>query len=71
LAQQTLDAEIKKLRAGTSSTFEVLQNQQLLAEAEVAELRARADEQEALAEYDRQIGTTLSTWRIEFEPLKK
>jgi outer membrane protein TolC len=67
LAQQALDAAQKMLRAGSASTFEVLTYQRELAAAEVAEFRARADEQKALAEYDRQIGTTLATWRVQLE----
>jgi outer membrane protein TolC len=70
LAQQTLDAEIKLLRTatGATSTFVVLQYQEQLAAAEVAEFEARAAEQKAVAEYDRQIGTTLRTWRIQLDP---
>jgi outer membrane protein len=71
LAQATLDAEIKKLRAGTSSTFVVLQIQEQLAQAEMREFQARADEQKAIAEYDRQIGTTLQTWRIEVDRIRE
>ncbi len=43
LAQESLDAEKKKLLAGTSTTFLVLQEQALLATARTAEIRALAD----------------------------
>src|SRR5690606_37740998 len=56
LSQQTLDAEVKKLRAGTGNTFFVLQLQEILAVDEVREARAVADYRNALAEYDRQLG---------------
>ncbi len=68
LAQYTLDAELKRLRAGTSSTFFVLQQQELLSGAEVSESRAISDYQKALAEYDRQLGQTLEKRSIALEP---
>ncbi|MDD3180511.1 MAG: TolC family protein [Opitutaceae bacterium] len=67
LAQATLDAEVKRLRAGTSSTFFVLQQQEILSGQEVLELRAEADYQEALADYDRQIGVTLDKLHVQIE----
>lgn len=68
LAQQNLDAELKKLRAGTGSTFFVLNQQELLSTAEFREARALADHQRALAEYDRQLGTTLESHRVTLAP---
>lgn len=64
LGVQTLDAEQKRLRAGTGNTFFVVQQQELLALLEVAELRAEADYRKALAEYDRQLGITLEKLNI-------
>jgi len=64
LAQQTLDAELKKLRAGTSSTFVVLELQESLAEIETREFRAHRDARKAIAEYDRQLGTTVKTHQV-------
>ncbi len=64
LAQQNLEAELKKLRAGTGSTFLVLNQQELLSTAETREARALADHQRALAEYDRQLGVTLESHRV-------
>ncbi len=65
LGQATLDAEQKRLRAGTGNTFFVVQQQEILASLEVAELRAEADHRRALAEYDRQLGATLAKLAIE------
>lgn len=65
LGQQALDAEQKRLRAGTGSTFFVVQQQEILAALEVAELRAESDYRRAVAEYDRQLGVTLEKLNIE------
>lgn len=64
LGQQTLDAEVKRLRAGTGSTFFVLQQQELLSSLEISEARALADYNKAIAEYDRQLGTTLEKLNV-------
>jgi outer membrane protein TolC len=67
LAQATLDAEEKNLRAGRGSTFFVAQQQELLAIAEVQEASAHADYYKALAEYDRQLGVTLEKRNLTIE----
>lgn len=59
LARESLDAGQERLRAGTGTTFEVLELQKKLAEAEFAELRARTDYNKAVSEYYRQTGTSL------------
>lgn len=59
LAQQSLEAEQKKFTAGTSSTFLVLQAQEILAGAQSGHARALADERRARANYERELGTTL------------
>ncbi|MDD2763416.1 MAG: TolC family protein [Opitutaceae bacterium] len=64
LTQQTLDDEIKKLRAGASSTFNVLYIQDQLAAAEYGYYQARADERRAAAAYDHEIGTALEAHHI-------
>lgn len=64
LAQQTADAELKKLRAGASTTFVVLQYQNQLAQAETSYYQALANQRNAVALYDRQIGTTLQRYHI-------
>jgi outer membrane protein len=70
LAQATLDAEVKRLRVGQSSTFFVAQQQEILSIAEVREAAAHADYAKALAEYDRQLGVTLEKLNIDITPLK-
>ncbi len=67
LAEQALDAELKKLRAGTGSTFFVLAQQEILAGAEISAYRAEIDHQRALAEYNRQLGLTLEAHGISIE----
>ena len=60
LAQASLDAEEKRFKAGTSSTFFVLQQQELLAAAQNSHARAQADQRRAQANYDRETGVTLA-----------
>jgi outer membrane protein TolC len=64
LAQQTADDELKKLRAGASNTFFVLQEQEMLAQAETSYYQALAEQRNAVAAYDREIGTTLARYHI-------
>ncbi|MGD0650087.1 MAG: TolC family protein [Verrucomicrobiia bacterium] len=59
LADESLKAEKTKLRAGTSTTFLVLQAQSQLATARSAEIRARADYAESLVTLAQREGTTL------------
>jgi outer membrane protein TolC len=67
LAQESLDAEKKKLLAGTSTTFLVLQAQSQLAAARSAEIRARADYSESLVALDLAEGTVLQKHNIELD----
>ena len=64
LAKQALEAEVKRLRAGTSSTFFVLQLQENLADVEIRQVRALADQRRAVANYERELGTTLTRHNI-------
>jgi outer membrane protein TolC len=64
LSQQTADAELKKLRAGQSNTFNVVTDQTQLALAETSYYQALADERNAVANYDHEIGTTLARYHI-------
>lgn len=64
LAQKNLDDELKKLRAGTGSTFFVLEQQERLSAAEIRRAAAEADHQKALAAYDRILGRTLTSHRV-------
>jgi outer membrane protein TolC len=70
LAQITLDSEVKRLRAGASTTFFVAQQQEILSGAEVSEARAKSDYAKALADYDRQLGVTLEKLNISITPPK-
>jgi outer membrane protein TolC len=66
LAKESLDAGEERLRAGTGTTFEVLELQKKLTEAEAAELRARSDYNKAISEYQRQTGTSLRVNNVVF-----
>lgn len=68
LNEEMLEADLKRLRAGTGSTFNVLYQQEQLSSAENAAAQALADHRKALAEYDRQTGRTLATYHIAFKP---
>ncbi len=70
LAQATLNAEEKRLRAGQSNTFFVAQQQEILTFAEIQEANALSDYAKALAEYDRQLGVTLEKLNIAIDPPK-
>jgi len=67
LALESLEAGEERLRAGTGTTFEVLELQKRLAEAEAAELRARSDYNKAVAGYYRETGTSLKMYGVEVE----
>ncbi|QYM80670.1 TolC family protein [Horticoccus luteus] len=68
LAKQALDAELKKLRAGQSSTFFVLNLQEELSYVETALSAALAAQRRAVAAYDREIGTTLERYHVTLTP---
>ncbi len=59
LFEKSLIAERKKLEVGTSTTFVVLRMQSDLAQAETREIRAVAEYNNAIAEYNRITGKTL------------
>jgi outer membrane protein TolC len=59
LAEEALSAEESRLRAGTSTSFLVLQAQSQLAAARSAEIRAQADYGTSLVDLSRVEGTTL------------
>lgn len=67
LAQQALNAEEKRFKAGTSSTFFVLQLQEQLASVEASKVRAIADQRRALAAYQHEIGTTLGAYKLQLK----
>ena len=67
LARESLDAGEQRLRAGTGTTFEVLELQKRRVEAETAQLRARADYNEAVNTYYNKTGVTLRMYRVSVE----
>jgi outer membrane protein len=67
LAQQALDAEQKRFRAGASSTFFVLQLQEQQAAVQSSKVRALADAHRAIANYERETGTTLVVHHLSLE----
>ena len=64
LQQQTLDAEQKKLDLGASTIFLVVTDQQALAAAAAAEVRAEANLAEAVVNLQRALGRTLEVFKI-------
>ncbi|NQU11875.1 TolC family protein [bacterium] len=69
LAEQSVEVESEKLRAGKSTSLLVLDAQAQLAAARSAQIRARADYYEALVELARIEGTTLQEHGIELDGL--
>jgi outer membrane protein TolC len=67
LAQETLDAGEERLKAGVLTTFELLELQEKLAQAESAEIGAKADYNRAVSEYYRQTGTSLLMYNVRVE----
>jgi len=66
LAEERLAAEEKKLKAGMSTNYTVLQQQRDLAQARTNEIRARVDYSLSLARLERAMGTTLESKNINF-----
>jgi outer membrane protein len=64
LAKQALEAEEKKYKAGTGSTYIVVNYQQSLAIAENSISSALAAERQAIAAYDATLGTTLERYHV-------
>jgi outer membrane protein len=64
LQQETLDAEQKKLDLGASTIFLVVTDQQTLAAAAAAEVRAEANLAEAVVNLQRALARTLDVFKI-------
>lgn len=64
LDQQTLDAEQKKLQLGASTLFNVVTDQNILAAAASAEVRARVNLVEGKVNFDRAMARTLEVNNI-------
>jgi outer membrane protein TolC len=67
LAQETYDAEQKKLAAGVSTSYNVILRQRDLTTAQYAEVQAVDAYSKALVEMDRSIGATLDRNGIQFD----
>jgi outer membrane protein TolC len=64
LDQQTLDAEQKKFQVGASTLFNIVLDQNTLAAAEEAEVRARINLVEGKVNFDRAMARTLEVYNI-------
>ncbi len=68
-AQQVADSELRRYRAGVSTTYFVLQRQVMLANERNRELQAQTDVQNALVELDRVTGAILSKNNVDVSAL--
>lgn len=66
-SRQTLDAEQKKLLAGTSTSYNVIRVQRDLLSAQLAEVQARVSYAKARVEMDRSTGTLLEKRGIDLD----
>jgi outer membrane protein len=64
LQQETLDAEQKKFALGASTIFLIVTDQQALAVAAAAEVRAQVNLAEAKVNFDRALARTLNAYNI-------
>jgi outer membrane protein TolC len=64
LDQQTLEAEQKKLQVGASTLFNIVSDQNTLAAAKSAEVRARVNLVEGKVNFDRAMARTLEVYNI-------
>ena len=70
LDQQTLDAEQKKYQLGASTLFNIVSDQNTLAAAASAEVRARINLAQAKVNFDRAMGRTLEAYSITISDAK-
>ena len=70
LDQQTLDAEQKKYQVGASTLFNIVSDQNILAAAESAEVRARVNLVEGKVNFDRAMARTLEVYSISIADAK-
>jgi outer membrane protein len=64
-AQKQSDSEQRRFQAGLSTTFLVLDRQNVLREAQGRELKAQTDYEKALSELQRVMGTTLTSANVD------
>ncbi|MCP4343291.1 MAG: TolC family protein [Desulfobulbaceae bacterium] len=67
LAEKKFEVEKEKLKAGLSSTFQVISFHDDLFKAQLSELRATISYLNSLTNFDQYLGTALDTWGIEFK----
>jgi outer membrane protein TolC len=70
LDQQTLDAEQKKYQVGASTLFNIVSDQNTVAAAESAEVRARVNLVEGKVNFDRAMARTLEVYNISIADAK-
>ena len=70
LDQQTLEAEQKKYQVGASTLFNIVSDQNTLASAESAEVRARVNLVEGKVNFDRAMARTLEVYNISIADTK-
>ena len=70
LDQQTLEAEQKKYQVGASTLFNIVSDQNTLAAAESAEVRARVNLVEGKVNFDRAMARTLEVYSISIADAK-
>lgn len=66
-AQKQLESEQRRFEAGLSTTFLVLDRQNVLSEAQGREVRAMTDYNKALADLQQAMGTTLTSASVELK----
>ena len=71
LAVESLAAGEKRLELGTGTTFEVLELQKRLAQAQFAELQALADFNNSVSKFERNTGTSLRVYNVVIEEPKR
>ena len=71
LDQQTLEAEQKKFQVGASTLFNIVSDQNTLAAAEQAEVRARINLVEGKVNFDRAMARTLEVYKITIADAKR
>ncbi|MFQ5662592.1 MAG: TolC family protein [Terriglobia bacterium] len=70
LAEETLDAEQKKLQLGASTIFLVIQAQRDVTEARTLEVRTLVDFMNAQVDFDRALGRTLERSHVDLKDAK-
>ena len=71
MAQKKLEVEQIKAKTGRSSTFQIVTFQSDFFNAKNNELEAKITYLNALSEFDKYLGTTLDTWKIDFKPQRE